>query len=560
MSGLFDATPESPGWSRHMAKKHINQRHLSSDPIQESNASIPESSLVEQSLRPSQHIVNDTNPLNSTMALPGIEGNSTTSASDDPVVYTTQDMENWVCAIFLVFVMCYCSRPQIPDARYRMAARRRAARRRQHERLDRMKDPRIREKLIDKALWIQKVTKREHGQLTLGPLDSEILPASNDEEETSIDSLNEETSTCIICLEPFCVGDVVAWSKGNVKAPGESSSTANSNPGDDHENEGDEESGEPTPFGPVSTHEPDDGDHSCNNEGIPICQHVFHQDCIKEWLMNPKHDDCPACREKIIEEPADDDEMSFNSVLAMDDDENDNFEDVEEGSGNMSADLNAAFVVVRGLVSQVQRTGFSLVGSDVEASVPAEAQSDLFVIDDDENGMELVSTSRQQENDIPSNPTTAHSSADETTEGKMPPAMARQRAFSEATEPCKCCHASTPPRDKDLGVSAVARTHSGDTMDTVPMSPEEAASCVSSDGGLSPESASSPRESAPVASPDSVGPIRTLFRNATEGHSKVPFRPRILSMAQGSRYAPLETSGSLEVGLQHGAKQASNVQ
>ena len=78
--------------------------------------------------------------------------------------------------------------------------------------------------------------------LILGDVDGSI----NGDDMQSIHSTDPNASTCSICLEAFRFTDRVTWSRSS------------------------------------------------------ICRHVFHTDCLMEWLANPNHDDCPTCRAQII--------------------------------------------------------------------------------------------------------------------------------------------------------------------------------------------------------------------------------------------------------------------
>uniref|UniRef100_A0A7R9WCW7 RING-type domain-containing protein n=1 Tax=Pseudictyota dubia TaxID=2749911 RepID=A0A7R9WCW7_9STRA len=41
----------------------------------------------------------------------------------------------------------------------------------------------------------------------------------------------------------------------------------------------------------------EDGEDICYPKN-GCCQHIFHKNCISEWLL--KHDDCPCCRRRFI--------------------------------------------------------------------------------------------------------------------------------------------------------------------------------------------------------------------------------------------------------------------
>jgi hypothetical protein len=61
-----------------------------------------------------------------------------------------------------------------------------------------------------------------------------------DDSSSSSSSSSSQTSTCVICLNPYDIGQEICWSQN------------------------------------------------------PNCRHVFHRDCIEAWLL--KHDECPCCR------------------------------------------------------------------------------------------------------------------------------------------------------------------------------------------------------------------------------------------------------------------------
>lgn len=94
----------------------------------------------------------------------------------------------------------------------------------------------------------------QDGNLTLGDVPEENIDVEAGETQLWSDdefTENEETSDCcIICLETFQIGDIVAWPKNSNKE----------------------------------------------------CLHVWHSKCIMSWLQNEKHDECPNCRCAILKD------------------------------------------------------------------------------------------------------------------------------------------------------------------------------------------------------------------------------------------------------------------
>jgi hypothetical protein len=190
---------------------------------------------------------------NATNIFNNITINSNSTFSDTLQDSGTSGMSSAIGWLTMIF-FCICAWPNIPDERYQRYPRGR-------RRSLRAEDPKAREERIEQSLTVKRVvTADAEGGLTLGePLIPETESAAGDDASTSHRSMEEddETSTCIICLEPFRVGDTVAWSKQSTVS---------------------RDKAEERP-----------------------CLHVFHHDCIVPWLANPKHDDCPACRSIILQ-------------------------------------------------------------------------------------------------------------------------------------------------------------------------------------------------------------------------------------------------------------------
>jgi hypothetical protein len=145
------------------------------------------------------------------------------------------------CAFFMALCFCVSSDLRRGDL-IRQLAREDEERRRRRERLT---DPKLRQQFISDALIVKQITDEDtQGMFTLGEPSDEEVQQQEEEREESPD--NDQDSSCVICLEPFRVNDLVAWSR--------------------HFEE---------------------------------CQHVFHRDCIESWLQ--KQDDCPSCRTILLQ-------------------------------------------------------------------------------------------------------------------------------------------------------------------------------------------------------------------------------------------------------------------
>ena len=137
-----------------------------------------------------------------------------------------------------------------------------------------------------------------------------VLPDTEDMNDNDDD--NDDTAAgCSICLEPYRVGDVVAWT---ARPPQQEDDTA--------------------------------------------CLHVFHHACILEWLANPKKNDCPTCRAKILWDRSEEENDEEEDDKGDDDDDGNENEDNHDGSVNSSV-----FCVMHGLIARARRTSNKFMGS-----------------------------------------------------------------------------------------------------------------------------------------------------------------------------------------------------
>ena len=251
----------------------------------------------------------------------------------------------------LLCLCIFCARPKSPsehqrriamiEERERRRQERRAIQARRQARKKAREDPKKRQMAFLNNLVVQRIIDAdEDGNLTLGAVVDYATGESADEfdvietQPQRAEGDSEDSNTCVICLEPFRVGDVVAWSKR--------ASVSDADGGGDGIQ--DEISDNLTV---TSSFSDDSNPKSTPSNDSPKCLHVFHRDCIAEWLLDAKHDECPFCRTVLLPP---------KSFLQPD-------KDPVDGGNNHSSHgvSSAAFVIMQGLVSQARRASYSLI-------------------------------------------------------------------------------------------------------------------------------------------------------------------------------------------------------
>jgi hypothetical protein len=229
----------------------------------------------------------------------------------------------WV--ILLMYCACRIRQaPSLQDHWLGQEVRERARRNLQQRRELREKEqqsPEDRRALVSSSLRTKRVLAQdEDGNMTLGNINSSSDDEASPQQKNSFppaapdchDDEDDEEHACVICLEPFQVGDVVSWSRFS-----------------------------------------------------KTCHHVFHTDCIQPWLEDKRHDDCPSCRTTLIvnhkEEESHATTPPTTTTTTQKDEENQIYDNDRDDHNEDETEEDSFFVIVHGLISRAaQQASYTL--------------------------------------------------------------------------------------------------------------------------------------------------------------------------------------------------------
>jgi hypothetical protein len=192
---------------------------------------------------------------------------------------------------------------------------RRNLHRRRELREKQQQSPEDRQALVSSSLRTKRVLAQdEDGNMTLGNISSdEAIPKKKNSfpaAPVSHDDEDQDEHACVICLEPFQVGDVVSWSRFSES-----------------------------------------------------CHHVFHTDCIQPWLEDKRHDDCPSCRSTLIVNHKEEESNTTTTTptTTTQKDEENQIYDNDRNDDEDETEEDSFFVIVHGLISRAaQRASYTL--------------------------------------------------------------------------------------------------------------------------------------------------------------------------------------------------------
>merc|ERR1711907_82450 len=209
---------------------------------------------------------------------------------------------------------------------------------------------------IEKGLRRMEVVSKcpSTGRRVLGPIVEEEAKDDNDESSSSSSAAAETTEatemTAAMSMEegindesPKCPS-----SPGNSDKPLLKSSDQNGGEGDYCDDDGEDEHVCPIC---LDNFEVGDAVMWSNRSDGESCSHVFHEECLMQWLLEQRENECPTCRACFIESSSDDDNCG-------DDGESDSAStaatSLEELSSTISATSSSDTEISTGSAEQVE--------------------------------------------------------------------------------------------------------------------------------------------------------------------------------------------------------------
>jgi len=218
---------------------------------------------------------------------------------------------------FLFYCMCCRNKQESPSTEVgdRIRARAREAQESiQQKKIKEEQSPEERKRIVDENMICKVVlSKDSEGNLTLGDkeasdeddVEAQQSDADDSKNLTHLEADDEEGLTCVICLDCFEPDDMVSWTKHD-----------------------------------------------------PTCTHVFHDECIRQWLEERRQDECPSCRCHLVPP------VEVPPTKSLDEESDEDEEMADTGADSSAASSgqpkdDALFVMMSELLSMATRASFT---------------------------------------------------------------------------------------------------------------------------------------------------------------------------------------------------------